>query len=241
MPIGIFRGILKQMKNDTAKHELMAALDYILNRCTLREMDAIETAVDRRRRELEASTGIISLDPKRAAGKMTSVINESVNRSMEGMRRSLREFALNIISKEAPELTEEQADELIDSWFPPQMTGGVALSQSGRGAGSGRGASAVGSPGDEADPSFAKPGLARHGLVNGIPAEAMCEMVLQFVSYSAGNMNLSEQASLRDAVGDWTTIYWKKFPAPIQSAVRDFLAGAISADEFQQLLSELLR
>lgn len=98
--------------------ELMLVLDYILNRCTLREIDAVASAVDRRRDDLTASTGIISLDPDRAAHVMSNAVQKSIDQGMEGIRKSFRNFAVDLIRKEAPELTDEQMGELVDSWIP---------------------------------------------------------------------------------------------------------------------------
>lgn len=62
------------MAGKDQSNELMGVLDYILNRCGLREMDAVEAAVERRRRDLEADTGITSLDPERAARQMSNAV-----------------------------------------------------------------------------------------------------------------------------------------------------------------------
>lgn len=202
-------------------HELMQVLDYILNRCTLREMDALQAAVERRRKDLEASTGIISLDPERAAREMSGVVENSINQSMESIRKTFREFAVDLIKKEAPELTDAQMAELVDSWLPDS--------------------SSPGRQGSGVPANGRYRGLAKKGLVNGIECELMYEMVNQFIAYSTGAMSLSDEGALRDAVGDWTTIYWKKFPPEVQNLVRQFLSGSLSLPEFDQELLSLLR
>ncbi len=202
-------------------HELMQVLDYILNRCTLREMDALQAAVERRRKDLEASTGIISLDPERAAREMSGVVENSINKSMESIRKTFREFAVDLIKKEAPELTDAQMAELVDSWLPDS--------------------SSPGRQGSGVPANGRYRGLAKKGLVNGIECELMYEMVNQFIAYSTGAMSLSDEGALRDAVGDWTTIYWKKFPPEVQNLVRQFLSGSLSLPEFDQELLSLLR
>ncbi len=70
------------MKETGKQSELMAVLDYVLNRCTLREIDALEAAVERRRKDLSASTGIISLDPGRAARQMSGAVQDSPSASL---------------------------------------------------------------------------------------------------------------------------------------------------------------
>lgn len=201
--------------------ELMAVLDYVLNRCTIREIDALEAAVERRRRDLTSSSGIISLDPSRAAKQMTGAVNAGIEKSMDGIKNTFRNMAADMIRKEAPELSEEQMEELIESWLPHDLRAG--------GAGHG------------GDGQTEYRGLAQKGLVGGIPRDAMFEMVRQFVDYSTGAMPLAEESSLRDAVGDWTALYWKKFPRELQGLIRDFLGGTMTGEEFGECLETLLR
>jgi hypothetical protein len=216
----------------------MSVLDYILNRCTLREIDALSAAVERRRRDLAAETGIISLDPARAARQMSETVQTSINQSMDSIRGTFRKFAADTIRKEAPELTDEQMQELVDSWIPKDMAmdgaGKVHSSSSGPVSGL-----------DDARTRAAGgrnyTGLVRKGMVNGVPPDAMYAMICQFVTYSTGAMSLDEEAGLRDAVGDWTAVYWKKFPPEIRNVIKDFLAGSLTGAEFDSVLSALLK
>jgi hypothetical protein len=205
------------MNKPVKPSELMGVLDYVLNRCTIREIDALEAAVERRRRDLTSSSGIISLDPSRAAKQMTGAVNEGIEKSMAGIKNTFRNMAADMIRKEAPELSEEQMDELIESWLPHEMRGSAGGGQT------------------------EYRGLAQKGLVGGIPCDAMLEMVRQFVDYSTGSMPLAEESSLRDAVGDWTALYWKKFPKELQGLIRDFLGGTMTSEEFGECLETLLR
>jgi len=225
----------------------MGVLDYVLNRCTLRELDALEAAVERRRRDLSAQTGIISLDPARAAREMSGAVQNSINQSMDSIRHTFRDFAADTIRKEAPELTEEQLSELVDAWIPRDMSvdrsGRVASSsgipRQGDAAPNGDGRS-LGGRGQGAG-AGQYVGLAQRGRINGLPPEAMRSMVLQFIAYSTGSMSVSEEAGLRDEVGDWSAIYWKRFPREVQAAIREFLAGNLSEGEFGETLDALLR
>ena len=103
-------GYFKHMDQRGKSSELMGVLDYVLNRCTLREIDALEAAVERRRRDLTSQSGIISLDPGRAAKEMTGAVNKSINASMDGIRETFRHFAEDVIHKEAPR-ADGRADE----------------------------------------------------------------------------------------------------------------------------------
>ncbi len=220
----------------TERSELMQALDYILNRCTIREIDAVATAVERRKRDLSATTGMNSLDPARAARDMTAAVNKSIESSMEGIRRTFRQYACDMVRKEAPELTEEQMADLVDSLVGDMPTSGAGLRDSLSGTGP---LARADSPATGGASKYA--GLAHKGLVNGVPADVMYEMVCQFVSYSTGSMSFSDEAALRAEVGDWTTVYWNAFPREVRSCVKEFLSGAINGEEMDARLSDLLQ
>jgi len=226
-----FPGYFDCMKQNGQGSELMQVLDYILNRSTLRDIDALGAAVERRRKDLASETGIISLDPERSAREMSGAVQKTINQSMDSIRVTFRTFAADLVRKEAPELTEEQMEELIDGWIPQDMKLGAD--------GSVRSSSRPDDPVSGVSERYT--GLARKGLVNGVPPDAMYEMICQFVSYSTGQMSLSDESSLRDAVGDWTALYWKKFPREIQELIRQFLSGAFTGAEFDSRLSGLLR
>lgn len=217
------------MKQDVRPSELMNVLDYVLNRCTLREIDALEAAVVRRRKDLTASTGIISLDPSISAREMSKAVQTSINSSMDSIRNTFRDFASNLIRKEAPELSDGQMEELLDAWIPQFM----AMDAKGKVSSS----TASGVP----DLPSQYSGLSKNGLINGVPPDAMYEMICQFVSYSGGTLPFRDEASLRDAVGDWTTVFWKKFPREIQELIKLFLAGSLTGAEFDNQLSILLQ
>ena len=46
-------------------------------------------------------------------------INKSIKMSMEGVCKSIRSFAYDVISREAPELDEQKRQMLLDEWIPP--------------------------------------------------------------------------------------------------------------------------
>lgn len=98
-----------------ANSELVRVLDYILNRCDEKSIDAIAAAVVRRRREL-AMFGANLPDPKKMAREISGQINTGA--SVEGMRETVRNMAVKIIRQEAPELTDKQIAELTSAWIP---------------------------------------------------------------------------------------------------------------------------
>ena len=76
-----------QMQRD----EFMAVLDFILNKCDVRQIDAIEAAVIRRKKNLGSLSGLTSSDPSKMASEMTASINKSIASSIDGMTDSIRD------------------------------------------------------------------------------------------------------------------------------------------------------
>jgi hypothetical protein len=112
-----------------ADPELVRVMDYILNRCNERDIEAVAAAVVRRRRDLSIFGGTTNMpDPKRMAEQMSKQMN--IEGSIEGLTKSVREYAMRIIRQEAPELTEEQAEMLTNTWVPDHKgpeDGGASL------------------------------------------------------------------------------------------------------------------
>ena len=46
-------------------------------------------------------------------------INKSIKMSMEGVCKTIRSFAYDVIAREAPELDEQERQMLLDEWIPP--------------------------------------------------------------------------------------------------------------------------
>ena len=196
----------------TGNAEFMQALDYILNRAALREIDALEAAVERRRRELSAETGVFSLDPERAAKEMTSSVQSSIERTMDAVRDTFRGFALDLLDKETPELSPSEKEKLVDAWIPKKDEPSFPLAAS----------------------------LANGGKVNGIPCDMMREMALQFAAYSLGRMPAEEENALRRDVGDWPAAYWRRFPQQLQRLIKALVSGKLPQDDFNAALKAML-
>ena len=194
--------------------DLLFTIDYILHRADPRELEALAAAFERRQGQLE---GVINpatpFTPEQAAKKMSESIYASIDASMDGVRHTFRDYAADLLQKEAPELSKEQIIGLVDSWIP----------QSSGKRGNNRRAS-----------------LAKNGSVQGIPADLLYEMVIQFVSYSLGEMPVETQRSLTAAMHNWTESYWRRFPTGIKQEIKAFLNGKITSGEFQHTVRELL-
>jgi hypothetical protein len=96
--------------------ELVSTLDYILNRCDGKSIEAVAEAVVRRRRDLVYFGSRNLPDPRKTAREFASRIN--IPGAMEGLQKSVRDMAVRIIKENAPELTGEQIDTLVKTWIP---------------------------------------------------------------------------------------------------------------------------
>ena len=202
------------MNNTKTDGDFLFALDYILNKATMRELEAVAAAVERRQGQLAGAINpTMPFTPDQAAKKMSESIYASIDASMDGVRHTFRDYAADLLQKEAPELSKEQILGLVDSWIP----------QSSGKRGKNRRAS-----------------LAKNGSVQGIPADLLYEMVIQFVSYSLGEMPVETQRSLTAAMHNWTESYWRRFPTGIKQEIKAFLNGEITSGEFQGHLREML-
>ena len=202
------------MTNTKPDGDFLFALDYILNKANLREIDAFAAAVERRQGQLEGGVnGSIPLTPEQAAQKMSESIYASIDASMDGVRHTFRDYAADLLQKEAPELSKAQILSLVDSWIP-QSSGKRGKKR--------------------------RTSLAKNGSVQGIPADLLYEMVIQFVSYSLGEMSVETQRSLTAAMHNWTESYWRRFPTDIKQEIKAFLNGEITSGEFQGHLREMV-
>ncbi|GHV36611.1 hypothetical protein AGMMS49546_02290 [Spirochaetia bacterium] len=106
-----------------ADPELVRVMDYILNRCDEAAIEAVAAAVVRRRRELTMFGGARNLpDPKKWANEMTAHMN--IEGTIEGLKKSVLDYAVRTIKQEAPELKDEQIKQLTDAWIPDPDSGG---------------------------------------------------------------------------------------------------------------------
>jgi hypothetical protein len=96
-------------------------LDYLLNRCDEASIEAVAAAVVRRRRDLALFGSQRIPDPRKLARSLSSGI--SIGPGLEGLKEAVRSMAVRIIRQEAPELTEDQINELTRAWIPGNQTG----------------------------------------------------------------------------------------------------------------------
>ncbi|MDR2362936.1 MAG: hypothetical protein LBD65_00770 [Spirochaetaceae bacterium] len=105
-----------------ADPELVRVMDYILNRCDEKAIEAVAAAVVRRRRDLALFGGARNLpDPQKLARELSARINTGAG--IRGLKDTVRSLAARIIRQEAPELGDEQAAELLGEWISGEGTG----------------------------------------------------------------------------------------------------------------------
>jgi len=184
-----------------ANQELVRTLDYILNRCNERDIEVVAAALVRRRKDI-AMFGDMSAatDPGRLAKEVTAQLN--IDGNIENLKRSVRDYAIRIIKQQAPELTDEQIEELTGSWIPEKAFGAGGRKK------------------------------RKNDFDQSIPRDLLASMVDQFVSFSLGRMEDEEDNALRLQMGPWPDKYWNAFPQIIRLLVKDFLKGEIDEADF---------
>ena len=194
-----------------ASQELVRTLDFILNRCSERDFEAVSAAVARRRRDFAIFGDMSSAgDPYRMAKDISSRF--SFEETIEGLKTSVRDYAIRIIKQQAPELTDEQINELTQSWIPDFQGS----------SGNRKKAASL-----SAEPS--------------IPKDLLASMIDQFVSFSLGRMEEEDDKALRKDIGPWPDKYWKAFPQVIRLLITDFLKGVLSEDDFNARIGLALK
>jgi hypothetical protein len=113
-----------------ASRELAQTLDYILNRCNERDIEAVAAAVVRRRRDIAMFGSAPEIpDPRRLAEEITSQLD--IEGSIESLKNSVRDYAIRTIRQQAPELTDSQIEELTRAWIPGEQSSTERSSEEG--------------------------------------------------------------------------------------------------------------
>jgi len=102
------------------RDQLYKVVDAILNQATEDDLEVIEAALQRRLGEDEEGGGSSAFQfaPKKIAEESAHSISEQVSYSKSTVRNMIKNFAVDIIRKEAPELSDEQVRELLKAWIP---------------------------------------------------------------------------------------------------------------------------
>jgi hypothetical protein len=198
------------MKGDS----LYDIVDFILNQASENDLEVVRAALKRR---IEGSDmgGPMGVSPVRLARESAAKVRRQVGVSIERIRETVKQFASEIIRKNAPELTEEQVKELLDTWVPTEP-GERPPRDSGEDA--------------EGRPRAAgRPTELRDGR---LPAEALMSMISQFVAYATEAMSITEQIRLRDEIPDWHKRYWEQFAPRVRDLISLHVGGQLDKATF---------
>ena len=102
------------------RDELFKLVDTILNKTSEADLEVIREAL-KRREERSASARSHTerqFSPDRMAGQVSNEIAQQFSYSRESIRALVQNFAADIIRQNAPELTDEQVQQLISEWVP---------------------------------------------------------------------------------------------------------------------------
>ena len=98
---------------------LLQALDYILNQSDAATIEVLSEALIKRRRNLSFFHAVGEIpDPEKAAKEVSAALSGSTDKIIEGMRSSIHEMIVRLISEHAPELNADQINELCRAWMP---------------------------------------------------------------------------------------------------------------------------
>ena len=105
------------------RDRLYEILDFILNEADRSELDAVRMALERRLGG-SAAKGHLGIDPRGMAEETARSVADQVAWSADYVRSMVRDFAGDIIRKNAPELGDGDVETLLDSWLsdagPPE-------------------------------------------------------------------------------------------------------------------------
>jgi hypothetical protein len=212
--------------------ELYDIVDYILNRAGDAELEVIIKAVQRRTKD--QGKGPMGLNPERLAKTVAHNINEQMGSSIDQVRGMVRDFITDIIRKEAPDISEEHLETLLNEWAPGVMEGrGNSLEMESEGV-SGL------SKGEESTSGQKSTSSDQERSYSEEEKEILLAMIKQFITYSTGAMSVTEEEKLRREIPDWQQKYWRKFPERVRRLINLFLKGKIGLESCWESIEEEL-
>jgi len=101
--------------------ELYEILDFILNKADSSELGAIRKALERRLRGPDG-LGHLGIDARAMAEETARGVAQHVTWSSDYIRSMVRDFAADIIQKNAPELKDADIETLLEAWLDSNKT-----------------------------------------------------------------------------------------------------------------------
>ncbi|MBI9106482.1 MAG: hypothetical protein JEZ04_07015 [Spirochaetales bacterium] len=190
---------------------LFKIVEYILNIAEPEELEVVQAALKKRLSE-KRNSPVLGLNPGKLASQTTGRLNDQLEMQKRSVTEMAVKFAADIIRKNAPELNEDQVQELL-SGFMPEFAGG--------------------------SPSK---GSAAGSIPDGqsLPPGMIVQMVTQFVEYSEGSMGAGEQVQMEQNIPGWKEKYWRSFPGQVQKLISLYLNGDIDRQRFEAHVYEVL-
>lgn len=99
------------------RDELYEIVDALLNKATDADVEVIIEALKRRGNGAGRGT-FRGVDPGKLAKESAKALSSQMSYSVDGIRKMIQKFAVDVIRKEAPELSEEQISQLLEAWVP---------------------------------------------------------------------------------------------------------------------------
>ncbi len=208
-------------------------VDFILNHATENDLEVVRAAL-KRRIEGSRAHGPMGIDPARLARESAARVREQFGVSMGRIRAMVKDFAAEILRKSAPELTEKQLSELLDTWVPENEASGAAQGrrQSSQDSAPGAGASRRLPPSDAAEYRRRASPPSRLPAQGRLPAEALVAMIARFISYGTESMSITEQIGLQNELPDWQKKYWEQFSPRVRQLISFYLNGQLDKPTF---------
>jgi hypothetical protein len=97
------------------EEKLFEVVDYILNMATEKDIIAIKSALKRREARSASPSGQSLGD---MVTGMASSMNERLTMPLDDLRKTVRDMVARIIRENAPEISEDQVNELLSEWVP---------------------------------------------------------------------------------------------------------------------------
>ena len=173
------------------------------------DLEVIRAAMEKRMTD-KRNAPVMGLNPAKLAAQSSDSITAQLGDTKKMVAEMAQNFAANIIRQNAPELSEDQVQELLSEMMP-------------EGAGGSRRRQPGGQPGG-----------------NSLPAGMIVQMVQQFLEYSENRMSPAEQVQLENDVPGWKDKYWRAFPGQVQKLISLYLNGEIDRERFDAHLYDVL-
>lgn len=100
------------------EEELYAIVDFILNKADGDEIRVVQSALERR---VKDDQNVLNMNPKKRAGRFANEAAKNVSYSVDQIRDLVRNYVVEMIRKQAPELDDKQVETLLEEWMPDKQ------------------------------------------------------------------------------------------------------------------------